>query len=503
MSALERVQTAETIASWLDALVDAYGDRPCVEIDGRDVTYRELHDESTSCAAGLLAREVGKGTRVGVLFGNSPSWVVWWAALSRIGAVCVPLSTFLQPAELARVIRHADVHGLVGERRFLGRDFAESLADALPSVVAFEGAPLALPEAPFLRWIALDDATAQPWCRDHAWIRDAGAGSAWEALRAAASAEVHPEDDAIVIYTSGQSAEPKGVVHSHRSVMTKTHYLRGMYDFGPETVTTITLPFFWVGGLTMGLLPTLDAGGVVSCTERSTWGSGQVIGGSADQDNLYADFRLFPALGMTESFGIYSWGTEWRADGHPIASPIDELQPDTELRLVDEFDAPVGDGEVGEILLRGPTITRRLHKVDRAESFDADSFYRTGDRGLRDGDRIHFVGRLNDMIKTSGANVSPAEVERELLAIDGVAAAYVVAVADPVRDQAVGAALVLEDGVTMTADDVRERLRTRLSVYKVPRLVLFLDSVDDVPMTPSMKVRKRELAAMLAEGESR
>ena len=242
-----------------------------------------------------------------------------------------------------------------------------------------------------------------------------------------------------------------------------------------------------------------DAGGVVSCTERSTWGSGNVIGSSADQDNLYADFRLFPALGMTESFGIYSWGTEYRAEGHPIASPIDELQPDTELLLADESGASVGDGEVGEILLRGPTITRRLHKADRAAGFDADGRYRTGDRGLREGDRIHFVGRLTDMIKTSGANVSPAEVEREILALDEVVAAHVVAVADPARDQIVGAVVVLADGASLTAEDLRTRLRSRLSAYKVPRRVVFLDSVADIPMTPSMKVRKQVLAAMLAE----
>ena len=154
--AVDPVHVADTIASWLDALLTAFGDRPCVEFEGQHLTYRELHDDSAKCAAGLLARGVGKGTRVGLLFGNGPLWVRWWAALSRIGAVCVPVGTFLQPAGLARVIRHADLHGLIGERHCLGRDFAASLAEALPSLCDAEGNVLSLPEAPFLRWIALD-----------------------------------------------------------------------------------------------------------------------------------------------------------------------------------------------------------------------------------------------------------------------------------------------------------------------------------------------------------
>jgi acyl-CoA synthetase (AMP-forming)/AMP-acid ligase II len=490
--------TAETVPAWIDALTARYGDRLCIGPESEGMTYRELDHRSAELAAGLLARGVGKGTPVGLLFGNGPAWVTWWAALTRLGAVCVPLSTFFQPAELERVIRHTDLHGLVGQSRFLGREFDRVLVDAFPTLAEASGHDLALEAAPYLRWIVLDDAPRTPWSRDDRWIVDAGKDGPWAQLLSAAQRELHPEDDAIVICTSGQSADPKAVVHTHRSVMVKTHYLREMYGFDSDTLTPITLPFFWVGGLTMGLLPTFDAGGTVTCTERSTWGTGNVIGSTADQENLFPAFRLFPALGMTETFGIYSWGREFRVAGHPIASPLDEVQPDTELRVVDESGADVADGEVGEILLRGPTIARALLKRDRSEDFDPDGFYRTGDRGLRDGARVHFVGRLTDMIKTSGANVSPAEVERELNTVDGVAAAFVVPIDDPARQQVVAAAVVLEEGARLSAAEIRDVLRRRLSVYKVPRRILLLSSMEQVPMTPSMKVRKRELATMIA-----
>jgi len=203
---------------------------------------------------------------------------------------------------------------------------------------------------------------------------------------------------------------------------------------------------------------------------------------------------------MTETFGIYSWGDEWRVPGHPLCAPIDALQPGFEMRVVDEGGDPVAHGERGEIRLRGPTVTRRILKVAHAAAFDADGFYRTGDQAERDGDRFHFTGRISDMIKTSGANVAPAEVERELLALPEVEVAHVVAVDDEERGQIVGAAIVLVPGAMLTPAEVRARLRDRLSSYKVPRAIVFLDSVDDVPMTPSTKVRRVELAAMIAAG---
>jgi acyl-CoA synthetase (AMP-forming)/AMP-acid ligase II len=150
--------------------------------------------------------------------------------------------------------------------------------------------------------------------------------------------------------------------------------------------------------------------------------------------------------------------------------------------------------------VRGPTVALRLQKVQRADVFTVDGFLRTGDLGVRHGRRVSFLGRIGDMIKTSGANVSPPEVERELQSLDGVAAAHVVGLDDNKRGQVVAAAVVRVPGSTLTADDIRARLRERLSVYKVPRAIVFFDSSDQVPMTPTMKVRKRELAELIAQG---
>jgi acyl-CoA synthetase (AMP-forming)/AMP-acid ligase II len=492
---------ATTIPSWIDALAKTFGARSCVVSDIGALTYQDLENESASLARGLLAHGIGKGSRIGLLLGNGPAWVTWWAAVSRIGAVCVPLSTFLQPSELARVLRHADLHWLVASRSFLSRDFVDLIATALGGSSRLDDSLLALADAPFLRAVVLDESHEQ-WTRDTAWVVDEGRDALWDEVLKAAQREVHCDDEALCIYTSGQSAEPKGVLHSQGSLVTKAHYLRKMFDFSETSNTTAAMPFFWVGGLVMALFPTMDAGGTTHCTERSTWASGAVIGrstaGSAAAEEHTRQFANIPALGMTETFGIYSWGRDVAVPEYPIAAPLDDLQPGFELRLADENGGEVDDGVRAQILLRGPTVTTRLQKVARSEAFDANGFYRTGDLGVREGSRIFFAGRLHDMIKTSGANVAPAEVEREISALDGVALAVVVGVDDEgTRGQIVTAAVLLAPGAALTPADITHHLQGRLSSYKVPRKIVVFDSIDDIPMTPSMKVRKRDLAALI------
>jgi acyl-CoA synthetase (AMP-forming)/AMP-acid ligase II len=501
---VERVHPhdATTVPAWISALAGAYHDAPCVSDAHQRLTYRELENASGHLARGLLARGYGKGSRIGLLFGNGVDWVVWWAAISRIGALCVPISTFLQPAELARVARHADLALLVSVRHFLERDFEDVIARAFPTLPASildDG--LALPDVPFLRNVVLDDSQAT-WARGIEWIAEAGRHPAWGDILETAQAEVHEGDEALCIYTSGQSADPKGVVHSHGAVVLKAQYFREMFQFTADTTTNVTMPFFWVGGLVMDLFPTMDAGGSCACSERSTWGAGAVVGKSNSSTAVldpFASFQKVPSLGMTETFGMYSWGNELPLPEYPIAAPIDVLQPGFELRCADEDGNEVPEGVPGEILVRGPTVALRLQKVPHADVFTPDGFLRTGDRAIRHGSRLHFLGRIGDMIKTSGANVSPPEVERELQSLDGVAVAHVVGLADSERGQVVAAAVVRAPGSTLTADDIRTQLRERLSVYKVPRAIVFFDSIDQIPMTPTMKVRKRELAELIAQ----
>jgi acyl-CoA synthetase (AMP-forming)/AMP-acid ligase II len=204
------------------------------------------------------------------------------------------------------------------------------------------------------------------------------------------------------------------------------------------------------------------------------------------------------ALGMSETLGPYSYGDVLRAPGHMMCSPLDHVADRYELKLVGEDGQPVGDGEVGDILVRGYALSPGLHKIERSEYFEPDGFYRTGDRGLREGSRIHFVGRGGDMVKTAGSNVSPAEVELEMQQLEGVQSAYVVGLPDPQRGQLLVAAVVPREGASLDFTDMEAKLRQRLSAYKVPRAYVAITR-EEVPVLHSNKVARRQIERMMAE----
>jgi len=485
---------AETIPQFLRGLHAAYGDRVAM-VDGTDtLTYAQLDDQSAVLARGLLAVGVGKGTRIGVLFGNTPEWVATWAAVSRIGAIAVPVSTLFQSVDLAKEVRHADLHGLIMHRTFLGHDYLARLEGALAGLAGSDQT-LTLAGAPFLRWVAVSGSGARPgWARSVDWLISAAAGDIDDRILGEVEAEVHVDDVATIIYTSGSSAFPKGVVHSQGAVMTKIHYLADIMQYDRESVVPVSMPIFWVGGL-MIMLPALERGG------RVEFQNGQQNRFPVDTTATFAPgtspFKdgVYPSLGMTETLMIYAWGTVPRAGDGAMASPLDVLQPGFEVKVADEAGHRLEAG-TGEILLRGPTVTRGMYKVAHHEAFDADGFYRTGDTGEVDGARVHFRGRKGDTIRTSGANVSPVEVEQQLLLLDGVAEAYVIGVPDPVRGQIVVAAVVAASGSQIEPDEIQAALRARLSSFKVPRRIVVVDETD-IARTASGKVRKALLAEVI------
>ncbi|MFC0204197.1 class I adenylate-forming enzyme family protein [Novosphingobium soli] len=499
---------ATTFARLIRAAAAAYGEATAVVLeDGEDVlaqiSYRALDDRSALIARGLLARGIGKGARVGFIHGNGPEFAVMLAAISRIGAVAVPISTMIRANELVRVLRQSDIQGLVLQRTVLGKDLVERVVDALPELAGQQSGSLRLARVPYLRWI-LSDGDGLPGSIAAPDFLTEAAASVTEDLLREVESEVHPTDQMVEIYTSGSMALPKGVRHAHGPVCFRSHTMRAMMEHTPGKRVTCILPMFWVGGLMMYLVPGLEAGSVVVCTERTLANSRFAMGSVLAEEDLAAMRGPKPwwGLGMSETLGPYSWGDDFRAPGRPVCAPMDHFGPGYEIRIADAENRPVAAGEVGEMQVRGYPVATGLHKIDRAEHYTPDGYYRTGDMCLLEdrpqGRRIHFVGRGGDMIKVSGSNVSPAEVEMELQALDGVHSAYVVGLPDRERGALLVAAVVPREGAPFDPAGLEAELRQRLSSYKVPRAYVAL-SREEVPLLHSNKVSRRDLAQMLAE----
>jgi acyl-CoA synthetase (AMP-forming)/AMP-acid ligase II len=357
---------------------------------------------------------------------------------------------------------------------------------------------LRLNKTPYLRWIVSTGDGLPPTIQDLTVLTSA-AGTVSEELLREVESEIHPADQMLEIYTSGSMALPKGVRHNHGPVLFRTHYLRSMLKPERGRQIVVQLPMFWVGGLMMHLLPNLEVGATSVCTERTLSNSRVAMGSVlAPEDlQLMAQNRPYWALGMSETLGPYSYSDILREPNYPLCAPLEHIADRYEVRVADEDGCQVTDGETGEIQVRGYALTPGLHKVEQAEYFTADGYYHTGDMGLVDGSRILFVGRNGDIIKTAGANVSPAEVEMEMQELEGVHSAYVVGVPDRERGQMLVAAVVPREGATLDFGQIQETLRQRLSSYKVPRAYLSI-ARDEVPLLHSNKVARRQLQAWVA-----
>ncbi len=495
------------------------------------LTFGEADAQSFSFAGRLMAAGVGKGTRLASLYANSPKWVITWLAAARIGALTVPLSTFAPGAELARALRHADVHALLTASRFGRDDLLVRLEEGLGGL-RDSGPELQLTDAPFLRWAHVDGGAA-PWSRD---LRP----SLGSDLVLRAQSEVHPADSLVLMSTSGATAAPKAVIHSHGSLVRHAALLAQRRGLTTRDRIYSPMPFFWAGGLTVVLLTALTSGAAVVTQERfdpgealelaerervtqiSCWPNAaramaehpsfpqrdlSAVTGGTLIEALPIEHRpaardlVSTPLGMTETGGPHT-GPD---DGYAPLPPeqrgtFGRTLPGMEHRIVDvETGVELAGDDEGEILVRGLFLMDALHKRERHETFTPDGWYATGDLGWFGADGLlRFTGRRTAMIKTAGANVSPAEVEGVLGAIPGIRAAYVFGVPAGDRGEDVAAVVVRDLQASLDVDELITNARRALATYKVPRHVRFVDEAE-VPMLPTGKVDLVALRSLVGE----
>jgi acyl-CoA synthetase (AMP-forming)/AMP-acid ligase II len=528
-----------TSAELIRSCVARLGDKPLAVLGEERLSYAEADARSAALAKGLLASGAGKGTRVGLLAPNGPDWIVGWLAASRIGCVVALLNTYNKARELGWILRHADIQVLLTVDAHLGHDYLDRLEQAAPDLAGQTHERIFIESHPYLRSVWTWGGARRPWVGAIDDLMARGA-SVSDGLLREVEQEVTPADPMVVVYSSGSTADPKGAVHSHGASVRHAHNLGQMRDLTEDDVLYTPMPLFWVGGFSFTLIAAMHAGATLVFEEQFEPGATlelierervtQVLGwphmakalvdhpSFAERDlssvrggtlsallpqdqQLTADVPKANSLGMTETLGPHTFDSKDNVLPADKEGSFGLSVPGVEHKIVDPVtgeDLPIG--ETGELWLRGYSLMLGLHKRERADTFTPDGWYRTGDAGHFDADgHFYFTGRMGDLIKSSGMNITPRDVEVVLEAMPEVALAFVAGVPHPDRGQDVAAAIALRPGETLDAEEARKRVKEEIASYKVPRHIAVFADQTELPWLDSGKVDRRRLTAILEE----
>jgi fatty-acyl-CoA synthase len=490
------------IGSWAARRARMSPDRIAMIHEGREWTYRRLHDRTTRLAHGLAGLGVRRQDRVAYLGPNHPAFLETLFAAGALGAIFMPLNTRLAAPELAYILRDSGARVLVFAPAFAGIvDELRSLVD-LPRVVDHDEHERMIATAP-------DDPLEEP---------------------------VGTDEVAMIMYTSGTTGHPKGVALSHANIVWNSFNLLIDVDLAGDEVTLVNAPMFHVAALNQTVLPTFLKGGtlvldsafdparaleliarhrvtyvfgvpmmfqaIATCPQWTAADLSSVrtliCGGAPVPETLVATYRdrgltFLQGYGLTESspsalfLRAHDSQTKLGSAGTPCFY--------TDVRVVRPDGTEVGPDEPGEVLVHGPNVmTGYWNKPDEtAAVLAADGWLRTGDVAVVDKDGYLYIrDRIKDMIISGGENIYPAEVEDVLYRHPAVAECAVIGVPDERWGEVGRAVVVLRDGATAEPDELLGFLAGKIAKYKIPKSVVFASTL---PRGGSGKILKARLRA--------
>src|SRR3989475_2697786 len=500
------------------------------------LSYDETRARARQVAKGLLKLGVKRGDKVARRMPNRSEWLLVDFAVTLLGATLVPISTWSRARELAYMLDDSDATTLITVERFAGQDYLDMLADL--------GGP-GSERLPYLRRVVVVGCADAPvGCADapvtFAEFLNSGS-TVGDAEIDAAQRSVKADDVAYILYTSGTTSTPKGVQLQHGGLIENMWNIGERQHLTPADRMWMGLSLFWSFGGANALLAVMTHGGSIvlqesfdaaaaleliereRCTvyygtpnialaltehpdrprrDLSSLRTGAAIGPpSAIQMVMDLGAReICNVYGLTECYGNCAVTDAHDPEDRRLATVGTPL-PGMDIRIVDhQTRRPLPPGEVGEILVRG-YLTPGYYKdpEKNAAAFDADGFLVTGDLGFIGGDGyLRFRGRIKEMVKTSGINVAPLEVEEVLLGHPAVEQAYVVGLPDPRREEIIAAVVVLREGHATEPEALRTFCRRALAAFKVPQEVRVLRR-GELPVTDTGKVQKVRLAEVLAK----
>jgi len=517
-----------TLGGFLFEVVRRHGPDEAIVLDdallgGSTVrwSYERLGSESRRLARSLIAMGIAPGDTVAVLMGNRPEAIAAIFGAGLVGAVAAPVSTFSPRPELEQLLELCSARVVLTQRELLGRRLDHDVEDVARRLPVLE------------RTVSLGTSSWDDFLQEGLPVTEDDLNRR--------SDGVAPADPALVIFSSGTTATPKGILHSNRAPTLQFWLQARIFGRHRDTRMFSALPIFWTAGLNTAVGSTLAAGGcwvaqetfepgaalallarervtepytlphqTAAMAEHPDWSGTDLSavrcaygkGAYARQPSARPDpgWIMPVGYGMSETCAFV---TGYRSDETREQMKVGNgrLLAGTRLRVLDPQSGRALDiDEGGEFAVAGETLMLGYLGRDPADCVDVDGFFHTGDTGHVDPQGIvHYTGRRTEMIKTGGANVSPAEIEVALRACPPVKLSRVLGVPDERLDQLVVACVVCKDGTSATEAEVQAFLRERLAPYKVPKRVIFLGP-DEMPMTAGdTKVRDDDLRALVLQ----
>ena len=501
-----------TIPALIKHQAESLGSKLALISDHETLSFLELDNLSTNIATHLIDLNISPGDRVAIWAPNMNEWVLAAIAIHKVGGVLVPINTRMNGKEAAYILNNSESKILFSVKAFLGTDYFQLLKNE---------------DLPYLKYqISLDETEARDSKIPFSTLKD-------KALDVQLP-EVTETDMADIIFTSGTTGKPKGVISSHLQNIKVFDYWSTYIGLNENDRYLIINPFFhtfgykagWLAAVMRGVTaypcPIFDADKIIQTINKEKISmlpgpptlyqsilTSQLIetmdisslrlgvtGAASIPIQLIKDMKeilgfetVITAYGLTESTGVVTMCTP-NDDYETIATTSGRAIADVEVKCVDQDNQVVSAGEPGEILVRGYNITQGYFNNPQAtqEAIDDDGWLHTGDIGILDSNGyIKITDRSKDMFIVGGFNAYPAEIENILCDHPAISQSAVIGVEDERMGEVAKAFVVLKPNQDLDADSLLQWSKDNMANYKVPREVEF---VRELPTNAAGKIMK-------------
>jgi len=535
----------ETIGNYFDRTCESNPEIDALVVRHQNVrwSYQQLQEQVNSLAAGLLALGIQTGDRVGIWGPNSAEWVMVQLATAKIGAIMVCINPAYRTYELEYALNKVECDTIITAEQFKSSDYLGMLQTLAPELADCEPCALQSKTLPHLKRVIRMGKGKSPGMLNFDDVCAMGAAE-HHARLAQLAAELRPDDAINIQFTSGTTGNPKGATLSHCNILNNGYLTGAAMDLSPQDRLCIPVPLYHCFGMVLSVLACVAHGATMvfpgeafdpldtlkaveeeRCTalhgvptmfimeldhpsfsqfDLSSLRTGIMAGAPCPVEVMR---RLISEMHMDDI--LIAYGQTEVSPINNMTLPNDSLErrtetvgravPWVEIKVIDDAGRVVRVGEKGEICTRGYSVMQGYwNDPERtAETIDAGGWLHSGDLAVMDGDGyVQIVGRIKDMIIRGGENIYPREIEEFLYQHPAISEVQVFGVPDEKMGEEVCAWIQLNAGHELSADDVKDYCRDKITHFKIPR---YIDFVDEYPMTVTGKIQKFVMRDAMSE----